>query len=278
MDYYELNFTCGGAADKETVGDVLAAVLADTGFESFAPTDEGLSAYIPAPLFDADAVDECIRNFPLENVRISHTRTLIKDRDWNEVWERNYFKPVRIDKRCLLRASFHAAESGFEHEIIINPKMAFGTGNHETTYLMIRQILDLQLVGKDVLDMGCGTAVLSILAAKMGARSVTAIDNDVWAFRNALENSALNDANIKVVLGDADAISGLFDCIFANINRNILLRDIPRYAESLRDGGTLLMSGFYATDFPAIAEVCAANRLTATIVGERNGWVAVQSR
>ncbi|MDR1779739.1 MAG: 50S ribosomal protein L11 methyltransferase [Tannerella sp.] len=280
MDYCELYFRCDAASDVELVNDILAAELADIGFESFLPDETGLRAYIPAPQLITEAVDALIADFPLGTVQISYTQQLIKDRDWNEVWEQNYFQPVRIETRCLLRAPFHLAESGYDYEIIVNPKMAFGTGNHETTYLMLREMLSLPLKDRSLLDMGCGTAVLAILAAKMGAAKITAIDNDEWAYRNALENCKLNDATrVSVIHGDAMAIepTATYDYIFANINRNILLRDLHLYSPALKLHGTLFMSGFYSDDAPAIESACRQQHLRPETIAERNNWVVVKA-
>jgi ribosomal protein L11 methyltransferase len=280
MDYYEFDLTYTSAMEPDLISDVLAAELAEIGFESFTQHEAGMQAYIPANLYHADAMATCLQNFPLEGVQIHHSRRLIEDRNWNEVWEQNYFQPVRIDDKCLLRAPFHPAGSGFAYEIIINPKMAFGTGNHETTYLMIKEILGMTLDGKEALDMGCGTAVLAILAAKKNAGRVVAIDIDEWAYRNAVENCELNHTpHIQVVQGDATAIAqtGAFDCIFANINRNILLNDICYYASALKHDGALIMSGFYKEDIPAIESACRQMQLAIVSVSERNNWVAVRA-
>ncbi|MDR1332204.1 MAG: 50S ribosomal protein L11 methyltransferase [Tannerella sp.] len=282
MDYYEFKMTYGGngAADAGVIGDVLAAVLAEIGFESFVADEGGMRAYIPAPLCSVEALDACLQAFPLEGVRIGYDRTLIEDRDWNEVWERNYFRPVRIGDKCLIRAPFHPAGGEGVIDIVINPKMAFGTGNHETTRLMIEAILALPMAGREVLDAGCGTAVLAILAARRGAGRVVAIDVDEWAYANALENCALNGTTgIRVVRGDAAEIAraGAFDYILANINRNVLLHDIRRYAMALKRGGSLCMSGFYVGDTAAVDRACREQGLAICAVAERNGWVAVRA-
>jgi ribosomal protein L11 methyltransferase len=279
MDYYEFGLTYTSAMEPDLINDILAAELAGIGFESFTQHETGMLAYIPANLYHADAMETCLQNFPLAGVHIHHSHRFIEDRNWNEVWEQNYFQPVRIEDKCLLRAPFHPAESGFAYEIIINPKMTFGTGSHETTYLMIKEILDLTLEGKDVLDMGCGTAVLAILAAKKNAGRVVAIDIDDWAYRNAIENCELNHTPyIQVVQGNAAEIAptGAFDYIFANINRNILLNDICYYASALKHNGALFMSGFYKEDIPAIESACRQKQLDIVSVSERNNWVAVR--
>ena len=280
MDYYEILFTGDKSLEVTVVYDILACELGEIGFESFMQNSEGLVAYIPAPLFQTEKLEKCLSQFPLENVRFRYSSNFIQAKDWNEVWEKNYFQPVRIGHECLLRAPFHPEEPGYRFEIIINPKMAFGTGNHETTNLMIRSILTLQLEGKEVLDMGCGTAVLAILAAKKDASRVIAIDMDEWAYQNAIENCRLNDtSHIQVIMGCAEQIApaGMFDYIFANINRNILLNDIPVYCQALKPDGEILLSGFYTEDIPMIETKCKENGLAIHSFTEQNNWVAVRT-
>lgn len=262
----------------ETATDLLAAFLADAGYESFVPDDTGLSAYIAADLYDPNAVTEILDGFPVQAAVDVHDE-LVPGQDWNEEWEKNYFKPIRIGSECIIRASFHEAEPGYTYNIIIDPKMAFGTGNHETTYLMISEMLKLDLEGKELLDMGCGTAVLAILARLKGAKRVAAIDIDEWAYNNALENIRLNHTeDIQVALGGAEKIKefGQFDIVFANINRNILLNDICQYTNSMKPGSILFMSGFYVEDIPAIEAECQKNGLKLDSYNERNNWVAVK--
>ena len=279
MNYYELTFKYISSIDISTLNDILAAELGVIGFESFSEQSDGLQAYIPAKAFNLEQLKSTIANFPLNNVQIRYEQQLVEGQNWNEEWEKNYFQPIHIEKACLIRASFHPEESGFEHEIIINPKMAFGTGNHETTYLMLQEMLLLETKGKEILDMGCGTAVLAILAAKKEAKRVVAIDIDEWACDNALENCRLNNVEqIQVQLGGAEQIAsfGIFDAIFANINRNILLNDIQTYISALKSGGTLYMSGFYTEDIPVIEAECKQNGLSFVSSAERNNWVAVK--
>lgn len=280
MNYYEVIFTYTTDIEREIVNDVLAAELGEIGFESFTENKNSLQGYIPDSLYSKSALQKKLATFPIENVAIRYTASLIEDKDWNEEWEKNYFKPIRIGHDCLIRASFHEPEPSFRHEIIIDPKMAFGTGNHETTYLMLQEMLKLDLNGKEFLDMGCGTAVLAILAQMMGARRVVAIDIDEWAYRNALDNIRLNHTdNIQVALGGAEQIPsfGTFDFIFANINRNILLNDIQHYSGCMKPGSFLYMSGFYTEDIPVIEAECKPHGLTLLSYTERNQWVAVKT-
>ena len=280
MEYYELSFRYESVADIENnvINDILASELGGIGFESFTSDEESLTAYIIANNYNVHSLDECLEGFPITGINFLYTQKLIEDRDWNEEWEKNYFKPIHIENECLIRASFHPDEKGYKHTIVIDPKMAFGTGNHATTYLMIREMLKLDLEGMEVLDMGCGTAVLAILAAMKDAQRVVAIDIDEWAYNNAIENCRLNNTeNIKVALGGAEQINsfGTFDYIFANINRNILLADMHLYVPALKHEGLLFMSGFYKDDIPVIEEECNKNGLSLTYFSERDNWVAI---
>jgi ribosomal protein L11 methyltransferase len=272
MEYVEM--ICHPAPDAHTA-ELLMAVLADAGFESFTENDNGtLSAFIQAPLYtpvlssrlSSDEFTEFLDSYKIEK---------IADQNWNAVWESN-FDPVMIDGRCHVRAPFHQAVPGVEFDIVIMPKMSFGTAHHETTKLMIQYMLGMQLSGKSLLDMGSGTAVLAILARMKGAEPVSAIDNDEWAFNNALENVQSNNyTDIEVLLGDSSLLPGKkYDIIFANINRNILLIDIPSYRGSLNEGGKLFMSGFYSEDLPLIE--AKANEVGLSIMSNRmeNNWTA----
>lgn len=281
MNYYEINFTYTSPIEASILNDVLAAELGEIGFESFTENETGLQGYVSDQLYNVKALEEKLTMFPLENTVIHFSGQLIESKDWNEEWEKNYFKPIRIGNQCIIRASFHEAEPGYTYNIIIDPKMAFGTGNHETTYLMINEMLGLDLNGKDLLDMGCGTAVLAILAKKKKANKVVGIDIDEWAYNNAIENIRLNDTtDIQIGLGGAEQIPsfGQFDVVFANINRNILLNDIKNYAKCMKAGAFLYMSGFYTQDIPFIEEECARNGIKKLTHTERNNWVAIKSQ
>ena len=279
MNYYELTFTYTSPIETSIINDVLAAELGEIGFESFTENENGLQGYISDQLYNVKGLQDKLAVFPLENVEIHFTESLVESKDWNEEWEKNYFKPIRIGKDCVIRASFHEYEPGYTYNIIIDPKMAFGTGNHETTFLMISEMLKLDLTGKELLDMGCGTAVLAILARMKGAGRVVAIDIDEWAYNNALENIRLNHTeDIQVALGGAEKIKefGLFDIVFANINRNILLNDICQYTNSMKPGSILFMSGFYVDDIPLIQAEAERNGLQFVHHQEKNRWAAVK--
>lgn len=274
MKYIEVQFIC--KPHSETVSDVLADSLSEIGFESFVESNDGLVAYIPENSYSKSKIDDVLSQFLLE-VKIDYQTKEIPDQNWNEEWEKNYFKPIIIDDRCIIHSSFHSIDKAYEYQIVIDPKMAFGTGHHQTTMLMMRNILSLNLQNKTVLDMGCGTAVLAILAEMRGAKKVTAIDIDEWAYNNALENIALNNMSaISVSCGGAELLGEeTFDVILANINRNILLQDIAIYTQVLNEGGILMMSGFYEEDLPIILDKCQENGLKYLHFLEQNNWVSV---
>lgn len=279
MTYYEFDFTYDTSLDIEIVNDVLAAELGEIGFESFTSDEKGLQGFIPATLYNIAHVEEKLAAFPLEGTTIHYSARPVEDKDWNEEWEKYYFQPIHIGNECQIRASFHPEKPGFRHNILIDPKMAFGTGNHETTYLMIQAMLASDLKGQEVLDMGCGTAVLAILAHQQGAKRIVAIDIDEWAYNNALENIHLNQAEeIQVLLGGAERIAetGTYDTILANINRNILLHDIHHYAQALKEGGQLIMSGFYEEDCPMLEAECRQWGLEPIDRASRNKWTRMR--
>lgn len=276
MNYIEVVFKC--SPNDEVVNSVLSSMLGEIGFESFVETEEGTTAYVAETLFDEAKIKSILENFPVEDISISYIYTTIESRDWNEEWEKNYFKPLIIDDRCIIQSTFHKDPTVCEYNILIDPKMAFGTGHHQTTKLMIREILKEDFKNKSVLDMGCGTAVLGILASMRGADPVVAIDIDQWAYDNAIENLHLNNINnIEVRVGGADLLGKeTFDVILANINRNILLNDIATYASVLNPQGVLYMSGFYVEDIPAIREECEKHGLTFVHNSEDTNWTAVK--
>ena len=274
MSYTQVTFIFN--ADNEVVDDILSAELADIGFESFVSIEKGLEAFVQTPLFSEEEIQKVVDNFPMEIV-IDYSVQQIEEKNWNEEWEKNYFNPIEIENLCCIHSSFHKPDGEFQYRILIDPKMAFGTGHHQTTMLILKEILAMDFVGKSVLDMGCGTAVLAILASMRGAKPVTAIDIDEWAYNNALENTRLNNTNdIRVLLGGAELLGNeTFDIIFANINRNILLADIPAYVNVLNEGGTLIMSGFYKEDIPMIREKCEEYQLAFSHFKELENWVMV---
>ncbi|NDV67633.1 50S ribosomal protein L11 methyltransferase [Dysgonomonas sp. 25] len=275
MNYIEVTFTC--EPNNEIISSILSASLADIGFESFVETDNGLTAYIQETQFDESNINQVISDFPME-AAITFEYTTIESKDWNEEWEKNYFQPLIIDNTCSVQSTFHDFESDCQYKIVVDPKMAFGTGHHQTTELMIRQILQTGCEGKAVLDMGCGTAILAILASMKGANPITAIDIDQWAYDNAIENLNLNHiTNIGVQIGGAELLGKeRYDIILANINRNILLNDIHAYVSVLNDGGLLFMSGFYTEDIPAIQAECEKYNLHYEGNISKDNWASVK--
>ena len=277
MKYFE--FTFHTSPCTETVNDVLAAVLGEAGFESFVESEGGLTAYIQQALCDENTIKNAITEFPLPDTEITYTYVEAEDKDWNEEWEKNFFQPIVIDNRCVIHSTFHKDVPQATYDIVINPQMAFGTGHHETTSSILGELLDADLKGKSVLDMGCGTSILAILASMRGADPVTAIDIDDWCVNNSRDNIALNNiSNITVELGDASLLKGRkpFDIIIANINRNILLNDMAAYAACMHKGSELYMSGFYVEDIPAIREKAESLGMTFVHHREKNRWVAVK--
>ena len=254
--------------------DILMYEMGEIGCESFVTTDDGFKAYIPSSDLNTDALNDILANAGECNVQ--YDINIIPDQNWNAVWESTH-EPVLVDDFCWVYAPFHGTNANAKYNILIEPKMSFGTAHHATTYMMISLLRDEDITNKTVLDMGSGTAVLAILAEMRGAKYVEAIDNDEWAYNNALENIENNNCkNIKAILGDASALTAdkKFQLIIANINRNILLRDMKHYIAVLEQGGTLLLSGFYEHDRPAIRQEAESNGMKFETYKERNEWVA----
>ena len=280
MKYIEVCFTM---EDTGLFRDLLVDTLGNEGpYESFVETKEGLKAYVPVDLFDEtwlrQQMQELRDQFPIFNSQFSIQE--MPDKNWNEEWEKGH-QAVLVEYEggsVWVRAPFHPHREDVDYELIIEPKMSFGTAHHPTTYMMLSYVAELDMQGKRVLDMGCGTAVLGILAKMRGAEYVEGVDIDEWAFNNARENAASNGVEIVLKLGDASSLQGCFDVVIANINRNILLNDMGRYAAVLNAGGTLLLSGFYEADEAAL--VARAGELGMTLEGKksRDGWSALQLR
>ncbi|MEO8773555.1 MAG: 50S ribosomal protein L11 methyltransferase [Gelidibacter sp.] len=255
--------------------EILIAELGYAGFESFVETDEGVTAYIQKDEWNEDILDG-IYILSSDEFKISYTFEDIEQVNWNEEWEKN-FNPIVVDEKCSVRAPFHE-KPATDYDIIIEPKMSFGTGHHETTHMMIQHILKNDFEDKSVLDMGCGTGVLAILAEMKGAKPIDAIDYDNWCYLNSMENVERNNcSHITVLEGDANLLLGKrYDIIIANINRNILLNDMAIYADALNDNGLMFLSGFYKDDISAINEECEKYNLHFIENLERNNWVALK--
>lgn len=274
MDYIELSVEVKPSSQE--ANEIIIAQLAEINFESFTENDNGLNAYIKAPDYTSALEIKLKDLFLPEGVSISYQINRIKGENWNAKWESD-FEPIIVNNRCLVRASFHNISQEFEYEIIIDPKMSFGTGHHQTTHLMIEAILNEEFINKNVLDMGCGTGVLAILTEKRGAKHVLAIDIDDWAYQNSLENIQINSCkNIEAVCGDVNQIKGkAFDIILANINLNILLSDIKHYVKSLLPNGRLILSGILKSDIEAIKHNANEHGLTHLTTATRDEWVTM---
>ncbi len=256
--------------------EILMAELAEAGFDTFLENGDGFEAYAPGDEYDATLVEDIRRKYrsvaPLE---FSFSR--IEKKNWNEEWEKS-FSPIVVEDKCLIRASFHKADKAYPYEIVITPKMSFGTGHHQTTWLMVKNMLHIDHVGKRVMDAGSGTAILSILASKLGAREVEAFDIDDWSVENGNENTAVNQcSNIRIQQGtilEVD-LTGKFDLILANINKNVLLEDMATYSAYLQPGGLLLLSGFLVLDIPDLLSEAKRLGLAELRRDERDTWSAL---
>ena len=271
MNYYACSFS---NPDNENLKDMFMELLGEIGFDSFMDTDEGFDAYCQEPLLNEEELNDIMQMEQFANVKLIK-KELIPDQDWNATWEASY-EPVIINEFCRIRAPFHKVEGSYKYDLIIEPKMSFGTAHHETTSQIIELMLQSDFSGLNLLDMGSGTGVLAILAKKLGSATTVAIDNDEWAYRNALDNIRLNDENeIIVELGDATSLNDRqFDVILANINRNILLRDMKEYVKCLVDGGKIFFSGFYEEDLVLIKKEAERLGLTYSNHVTKNNWTA----
>ncbi|MCW8309734.1 50S ribosomal protein L11 methyltransferase [Sphingobacterium sp. InxBP1] len=275
MKYLEVIFQM--LSGEEWQKDLLIADLADIGFDTFEDTESGFAAYIPAANLDLQALETLMLNLD-EGIEVNYKVSEIENQNWNKLWESN-FNPIEVGEQCYVRATFHDTKPDFPYEIIIDPKMSFGTGHHQTTSMMLQYILEDEFEGKAVLDMGCGTGILAILASKKGANPILAVDYDEICVDSVRENSVLNQVdNIEPLCGSYEVLEGRsFDSILANINRNILLEQLPQYAHSIQHNGALYLSGFYEQeDLPMLLE--AAQSLGFEFVSKKvlNNWCAAK--
>ena len=284
MKYLVATFKINVEADiMQVCRDLLADGSAEAGFESFEETEEGLEAYVQKDFFDRETLDSCIADFPIEGAEITYEIKEAEDKDWNQEWEEQGFAPICIDDQVLIydakHPDLHPTTSADHIEIGIEAKLAFGTGNHETTRMIVSTLLGMNLAKKRVLDCGCGTGILGIACSKMGASEIVGYDIDEWSVNNAQHNAQLNEVdNMEVLFGNATVIShisGMFDVVMANINRNILLEDMKAFRSVLIEGGYLILSGFYTEDITILTE--KAEELGLREVGRKTdeGWACL---
>lgn len=268
--------TCLQVTCDPEYSEILLAELAEANFDTFLEKENGFEAYVEGEGYDKPLVEAVLKKYrALAHAEFSFSQ--IQKRNWNEEWEKSY-SPILVDDKCLIRASFHQPEKQYPYEIIITPKMSFGTGHHQTTYLMVKNMLDINHKGKRVMDAGCGTAILSIMASKLGAKEVEAFDIDEWSVINGNENTAINHCdNIRIRQGTISEVqlSGKFDIILANINKNVLLDEIGIYSTFLVPGGLLLLSGFFTLDIPDLLEKAGLHHLKEVHRDDRETWACL---
>ena len=279
MDYVKVTFRTEDV--EEWANDLLASMLGEVGFESFEETSRGIIGYCPAPAFDEAAMKQIVAELPIADASmIAYRIETIADQNWNAVWEQNGYEPIEITSECIIHASNKEISQDYKYDIIINPVQSFGSGYHETTRMILTYLLEMDITDKAVLDMGCGTGVLGILACLRGAGSLVSIDIDEWSWRNAIENIEANDIEgAEVVLGDASLLTDYptcFDIVLANINRNILLADLEAYVSTMTPDSYIIMSGFYLDDLAMIQ--AKAESLGLRYIDHRtdNDWTAVR--
>ena len=284
MKYYKVNFNID--APQELLGDardLLAAAAGEAGFETFEDTEQGLNGYVQTTLLDSEALEQAVSDFPMSGVDITYTVTDAEDKDWNEIWENEGFEPITVGNRCVIHDGRHLPAQTPEVSVEIDARLAFGTGSHETTRMMANALMEEQPEGKSVLDAGCGTGILGILALKLGAQQVTGYDVDEWSVDNARHNAIINNVEhgYTPLFGDASVIEDTpqsFDIVAANINRNILLADMKRWAGVMKSGGTLLVSGFYTDDKTMIEDHAKSLGLVKNAEWENNRWACLAFR
>lgn len=281
MKYYEVEFTIDAPESlMQDARDIIAAQAGEAGFESFEETEHGLKGYVQESLFDSKQLVCSLQTYCLPGVNTSFTVSKAIDKNWNETWEQEGFDPIVIDNRCIIHDGRHLPAAYYPLSIEIDAHQAFGTGNHETTRMMVSFLLTLSLEGKRVLDCGCGTGILGIVALRQGAREAVGYDIDEWSADNARHNAVINgvDKRFTSLLGDATIlkeVEGTFDVVAANINRNILLADLPAFCSKMTDGAHLLLSGFYTSDIALMLEKTQSLGLSLIDQKEDNGWACI---
>ncbi|WP_308266519.1 50S ribosomal protein L11 methyltransferase [Prevotella sp.] len=282
MKYYVANFDIECAEEMlQPARELLSAAACEAGFEAFEDTDNGIAGYVQRPLYDKEALDAAIADYMPEGTQVTYNIEEVPDQDWNQDWEDQGFEPIGVSDHLVIYDAKHTDMSMFAGDdgvmrIFIEARNAFGTGTHQTTRMILRRLLGMDLTGKSVLDCGCGTGILGIVASRLGANRVLGYDIDEWSSENAKHNAALNGVdNLDVLLGDASVLDGVkeeFDVVIANINRNILLNDMPAFRSHLKTGGRLILSGFYETDVPMLEQAAQSNGLTIIDVVTDGEW------
>ncbi len=274
MKYNEIIFEIRPMSND--YGDILSAWIADLGFESFVNTEKGLKAYIPRNVFDEAVLRDCLLSYPISGVEITYKVAEAPDENWNQTWEKEGFKPITVGDEIMVHDSRYQAPEGVRYDILINPRLAFGTGSHETTRMILRALAGMDLSGRRVVDAGTGTGILSIMAVMRGASHVLAYDIDEWSVENTLENLKANgiEGCVSVKHGDATLLEGVseIDLVLANINRNILLSDLPRFRKTLASGGRILLSGFLNEDADSLVDAARKLGLHKVLESEEAGW------
>lgn len=282
MKYYVANFDIERAEELlQPARELLSAAACEAGFEAFEDTDNGIAGYVQRPLYDKEALDAAIVDYMPEGTQVTYNIEEVPDQDWNQGWEDQGFEPIGVSDHLVIYDAKHTDMSMFAGDdgvmrIFIEARNAFGTGTHQTTRMILRRLLGMDLTGKSVLDCGCGTGILGIVASRLGANRVLGYDIDEWSSENAKHNAALNGVdNLDVLLGDASVLDGVkeeFDVVIANINRNILLNDMTAFRSHLKTGGRLILSGFYETDVPMLEQAAQSNGLTIIDVVTDGEW------
>lgn len=282
MKYYVANFDIECADELlQPARELLSAAACEAGFEAFEDTDNGIAGYVQRPLYDKEALDAAIADYMPEGTQVTYNIEEVPDQDWNQDWEDQGFEPIGVSDHLVIYDAKHTDMSMFAGDdgvmrLFIEARNAFGTGTHQTTRMILRRLLGMDLTGKSVLDCGCGTGILGIVALRLGANRVLGYDIDEWSSENAKHNAALNGVdNLDVLLGDASVLDGVkeeFDVVIANINRNILLNDMTAFRSHLKTGGRLILSGFYETDVPMLEQAAQSNGLTIIDVVTDGEW------